>query len=218
MGDAVEEAIMRWIQPIVDRQVKKLQKIYDRGYEKAKPAIGNAQEKIIGEMYAEEIWRFYEEYTPKRYLRKYSLLNMMIMKTRENRTVESVFFDPGKMSGYRNGDHSEGGLYTTVFREGYHGGAKSGDQTVLKNGTVLDTPHPDPNHKTPYWRAGKHFLRWGRRAVKSETPPLKRVQKRYDGLGNTNSVDRIRLVNEIENIASKYINDELRAAISGGEF
>lgn len=108
--------------------IKKLQ-------EKANKAVKEAQEKSYSEyfdvaekkiraMYKDVINDFYNSYPDSFYEkhkgRRGSLYNLL--QTKKTTDYLSIWFDPSLIS-YRNGYAGEKGLYTTVFREGWHGGA-----------------------------------------------------------------------------------------------
>lgn len=99
---------------------------------KAKEAVKDAQKKAfseyfeiadkkIREIYKSVITDFYRDYTPPRfYDRRGSLYNLI--QTQHGDDYLQVGFNPSKIS-YRNGYAGEDGLYETVFRQGWHGGA-----------------------------------------------------------------------------------------------
>lgn len=76
--------------------------------------------KKIRDIYNDVITKFYEDYRPTFYDRRGSLYKLLILKS--GKDYLEVGFDPSKIS-YRNGYNKEDGLYTKVFREGWHGGA-----------------------------------------------------------------------------------------------
>lgn len=98
---------------------------------KAKAAVKKAQEKTFEEyfevadkkirgIYKNTITDFYKDYYPHFYDRRGSLYDLI--QTKYGTDYLSISFDPSKIS-YRNGYSGEDGLYNTVFRQGWHGGA-----------------------------------------------------------------------------------------------
>lgn len=104
----------------------------DKLQNKAREAVKEAQKntfteffedvapKKIREIYNDVITKFYEDYHPTFYDRRGSLYKLLTLKS--GKDYLDIGFDPSKIS-YRNGYNGEDGLYTTVFREGWHGGA-----------------------------------------------------------------------------------------------
>ena len=98
---------------------------------------------------------FYKGYSPKYYARRGSLYNLMRV-TRLGDDEWEIDFDPSKMT-YRNGSGGENGLYNTVFRNGYHGGAPSGPG--------------HPKNGVPMWRYPyPTYVNWGKAATQSASP------------------------------------------------
>lgn len=98
---------------------------------KAKEAVKDAQKKAfseyfevadkkIREIYKSVITDFYRDYTPRFYDRRGSLYNLI--QTKHGDDYLQIGFNPSKIA-YRNGYAGEDGLYETVFRQGWHGGA-----------------------------------------------------------------------------------------------
>lgn len=115
-------------------------------------------ERDIKDIFRKTVKEFYDSYKPTGYHRSESLYNIMGVDILEDGAYISMSFHPELMTGYRNGYKGEDGLYSLVFREGWHGGAAYGDG------------HPEPG--IPHWRAGLHFSGWGRRSARAGTPPL----------------------------------------------
>lgn len=98
---------------------------------KAKEAVKKAQEKTFEEyfeiadkkirgIYKNTITDFYKDYYPHFYDRRGSLYDLI--QTKHGADYLSISFDSSRIS-YRNGYSGEDGLYNTVFRQGWHGGA-----------------------------------------------------------------------------------------------
>ena len=108
-------------------------------------------EEGIKPSFTEAINSFYASYSPE-YNRNFSLRN--ILDTTVGTDDVRVGFEDAYLTTFRNGGN---GLYDLVFKEGWHGGAKSGKG------------HPHPG--TPYWRSGYAFMDWGRRAERAPISP-----------------------------------------------
>lgn len=122
------------------------------------------KEKVVDE-YKKAIDNFYKEGVTL-YDRKHSLYNLILVKYDLDTTDFRYFFDDSKLTKMRKG----GLLYDLVFEEGWHGGAKSGDETHYANGLVVHTPHP--NTGTPYYRKPHPYYRyWGEPAKKAPVSP-----------------------------------------------
>ena len=157
---------------------------------KAKEAVKEAQKKAFAEyfevadkkirkIYNDTITDFYESYGRTFYKPRGSLYDLInIERTDEYLEID---FNPSMIS-YRNGYSGEDGLYTQVFRQGWHGGANI-------NGNMLV---PWTNPAEPYDGDKKPWAfpePWGRRigvkhgwshAEKSPISPLEDFRKRID--------------------------------------
>jgi hypothetical protein len=131
--------------------------------QQAQKAVQEAQEKTFSDFFAvaeekvkkiyyETISDFYSDYSPLYYERDYSLYNLLI--TKKGKGYLSMSFDPALIAS-RTGYSGEDGLYNTVFREGWHGGAM--------------------DYNTGYMRWRKpvpYYKYWGRNASHSNISPL----------------------------------------------
>ena len=212
------KTISPWLVRLMKKRVEQLNKVINRGIQKSLVDIGSAQEEEYRKIFNDSVKAFYDNYQPKKYKRKESMYNMLVIEKHKSGLLKSMGFDEKKMSGHRprqknkGGDHNHDGLYTTVFKEGYHGGAKFGDQTVLRSGTVLETPHPDPG--VPHWRAGKGLRSWGQRAPQDDISPYNAIKNAVGSSLDEGS----ELYEKISDIRSRYVNKEILEAIAGGEF
>ena len=100
---------------------------------KTKEAVQDAQKKAfseyfevadkkIREIYKSVITDFYKDYTPRFYDRRDGGSLYQLIQTKCGDDYLQIGFNPSRIS-YRNGYASEDGLYETVFRQGWHGGA-----------------------------------------------------------------------------------------------
>lgn len=138
-------------------------------------------EKDLHRLIKKSITDFYKSYSPRYYKRKYSLKNMYEIK--RNKKSMSVNFGDS----YTNKTHrvSNDYIYETVFKEGWHGGAKS----IASEKSKLWGGHPDPG--TPYWRkppkpwedeyGNEHppYTEWGAMAS-SSLSPWERINRVFD--------------------------------------
>ena len=165
----------------------------DKLKQKAKEAIIDAQKKTFSEyfeladkkirdIYEKTIDDFYQDYSnPHVYSRRGSLYKLI--ETEKGDDYLDVWFEPSKIS-YRNGYAGEDGLYTTVFREGWHGGASIGGSMLYpvgksENGSprTYDGTYKDGRYK-PYEDENYRYS-WTV-ANRSSIPPLIDFKQRID--------------------------------------
>lgn len=170
-----------------ERSVEKTTKIASR-------ELMRKTEQSLREKFRETIDMFYEDYTPGGiypYKRTNSLYNILETEYLGEESgyeygAMSISFNEEKATKFRNGD---GSVYDLAFKEGWHGGAKSGDSTVLSTG-ILHTPHPSPG--TPYYRRmlksirhGKWFsVGWTRPAERTSPSPFDKFDEETDKFVN----------------------------------
>lgn len=140
---------------------KAIKKSYSELFEKV--------EKDVYEIFRGAISEFYSDYDPEYYYRNDSLYNLML--TRRTDDSLKIWFDPWRMTSFRNGYSGEDGLYDQVFRKGWHGGAGS----ISEDKAEQYGAHPEPGR--PYWRKPiPYYTYWGRPAEISDLAPLKNIQ------------------------------------------
>ena len=160
---------------------------------KAKKAVSKAQEKTfeeyfevadtkIRDIYKKTIIDFYQDYTPPRfYDRRGSLFNLI--QTKRGSDYLSIWFDPSKIS-YRNGYAGEDGLYETVFRQGWHGGAMVRGSMLYPIGKYEDgKPRAyDGTYKDGYYKPyeDENYKYSWTVANKAAISPLDDFKKRLD--------------------------------------
>ncbi len=118
-------------------------------------AVRLLMKKIANELsnlFEGAIQGFYDDYAPRSYTRRGSLFNVPVITPLSDDIV--IEFDPHQIT-MRNGSGEEDGLYTTVFKEGWHGGALKGPE------------HPKPDGRHAYWRTGNNFSTWGEEATRA---------------------------------------------------
>lgn len=156
-------------------------------------------DKRLKKEFNEAIQEFYDDYTPTRYNRNESLYD--IFKTDVDTTNGTLSFwnDPSKMTGFRNGYHGDDGLYSQVYRRGWHGGAdRISESKAEKYGE-------HPNTGTPYWRyPDPYYTRWGDDA-KGKAPiasvsPLENVKRRIK------NYEEKEIKNELTELFTKKFN------------
>lgn len=133
-------------------------------------------------LFSEAVERFYGDYSPNVYNRTHSLADLLQSESGENKLA--LWFDPGRMSGYRNGYKGEDGLYRDVFLRGWHGGADHGDYTTsvgfsgdMSYERSFYTPHPSPG--SPYWRRPvPYYTTWGQPAATAAVSPYEDYTQR----------------------------------------
>lgn len=151
---------------------EKIQKVEAAAHRAHKRLVDQELERVqsISHVAADH---FYKNYPPKFYFsghgpggRRGTLYHVLRIR-RFGDTSYQIDFDPSVMT-YRNGGGGgEHDLYQTVFKEGWHGGAKSGDG------------HPDAG--TPYWRYPYPVYKmWGRKAARAEESPYQEIVREYN--------------------------------------
>lgn len=113
------------IQSKVENYVESLQKRLNKELKKHQKQINkellNIIDQRIHSFVEESAIMFYSSYTPVFYIRRYDLAN--IFQTQVTDDELKYWFDPDVLT-YRDGvSGGELGLYDTVWRKGYHGGA-----------------------------------------------------------------------------------------------
>lgn len=101
----------------------------EKAYEGARGEYLDNLEETVRDNYNRIIDSFYGDYTPRYYKRKGKtstktggLYDLLVINRHPNNMGLDVEFDPTKLI-RRDGYNGEDGLYTTVFLQGYHGGA-----------------------------------------------------------------------------------------------
>lgn len=152
--------------------VKECEKVPARGYKE----FGEYQQEKICDIFEDAIDEFYDAYDPAYYDRNYDMYDVLKLKTDEFGMVSSDYpytdiLDPTAMQGDRMGGVP---LFSLVFLEGWHGGARS----ISSSKAAAWGTHPSPG--TPrYRRPGRTFNgrgrwhkygKWGDKAFQSEAP------------------------------------------------
>lgn len=175
MGTSFEAAFDEYINAVVE-DIRK--DVADAGRKLASVVREKAMQimrEVIDAYYADYIPTYYHPRGRK------NLYRLMETGVTDNGEVE-IWFDPDRMTPYRSGYTGEDGLYQTVFREGWHGGAKTGPG------------HPSPGaalgpaaavYRTPY----KIYTFWGRTAYRMATPPLALIQEKIEEYNQNGMVD-----------------------------
>lgn len=105
-------------------------------------------ENKLNDFYKISVMQFYNDYSPIYYDRRYSLYNLFRTK-REGKKLK-YWFEPSEFPS-RTKYIGDDGLYATVFKEGWHGGA-------MHDGVMR-------------YRTGINFSTWGKPAVQSQFSP-----------------------------------------------
>lgn len=124
-------------QSLVERNSYFIEAIKERERQKGRTALERASRDILGiinedinKMFSESVSAFYSDYAPRVYERrnggKGSMYDILSTRTDNSSPVPSLIItmDESGMGGYRSGYKGEDGLFTTVFIEGWHGGAE----------------------------------------------------------------------------------------------
>jgi len=175
-----------------------LNRISSKAAKKVQSDFGEYQRQTMTNMFNMAVSEFYDAYDPKKYVRKGDvggkrggIYDILSIQLEPDGTVlyeddYAEVFDYSKLVG-RDGE--DVGLGETVFEEGWHGGAKSINESKAKKWHE----HPEPG--VPYYRAGGYVVdedtgtrywhrygQWGKRATPSESPynAFIRYMKPYD--------------------------------------
>lgn len=130
---------------------------------KAIPKFAKKFDQKLANFYELSVDKFYEGYSPLIYDRRGSLYNLLVTNYDSLKRTYDIEFDPNKItySSEASASHSRGefGLYNTVFRGGFHGGAYHDGDYYWR------TPHPD-------------YYAWGRPAAYEELSVLEDFKSR----------------------------------------
>ena len=153
----------QWIEEIADEYNKFYASVCE---EAGKEWIKTAKNKMETR-YNSIINEFYSDYNPSTYIREHRLYSLLKFKDIDSMAF-SYYFDETQLP-YRNGYSGEDGLYDTVFKKGYHGGAKIGQSDYLiptRHDRQLYYGGPKP------WNGELETDKWIK-ATKSQAPYLK---------------------------------------------
>lgn len=167
---ALDDQVVRNVDIYTEQLKKRLHELGNRAVKKATHDLFGYMEIEIGMIFRDIVDEYYADYSPLFYNRNESLYNILITGRSENPDNPTMFIelDPGMMTGYRSGYQGGDGLYDTVFRKGWHGGADKD-----KNGM-----HPDegtPYYRTPYpYHEGDTtgYWNWGYEADRMKEAPI----------------------------------------------
>ena len=142
----IEKELNKHTQKIIDDIKVKI--------EQQKPIVQkkvlNLVENKLNLLFELSIIKFYSSYTPLFYTpRRNSLYNLFHVKRGDS--YLEYWFDSSQITS-RDGYAGEDGLYTTVFKEGYHGGAKHDGEMLWRK-------------PVPYYTS------WGRSAERATISP-----------------------------------------------
>lgn len=105
-------------------------------------------ENKLSDFYKISVMEFYNRYNPDYYVRRNSLYNLF--KTKRDGNILRYWFEPSEFPS-RTGYIGEDGIYKTVFKEGWHGGA-------THDGVM--------RYRTPV----PYYTYWGRQAEQTLSP------------------------------------------------
>ena len=132
-----EKTIINDIKQKVEKETPKIEK-----------KVLDLVENKLTEFYKISVLEFYNSYTNPIYDRRGSLDNLF--KTKRDGNILRYWFEPSEITS-RTGYAGEDGLYTTVFKEGWHGGA-------MHDGVM--------RYRTPI----PYYTYWGKPAVQTLSP------------------------------------------------
>lgn len=159
-----------------DRYLKRIKSCGDKLVKVSAKRIEPELKRTFKDSFESAVNSFYEDYIPEYYHRNRSLYNIFEADSLISEDSVSILLslDDSNMTHDRRGNS----LYDTVFVEGWHGGAKSGDVTHM-GGKTYSTPHPKPG--VPFWRTPyPYYSRWGKQAVRSKDSPYNMYNRNVD--------------------------------------
>lgn len=170
MSISTNGSIQSTVENYVESLQKRLNKELDKNRKKIKKELLKMAEKKLRSFAEKSAIMFYTSYQPTFYTRRGSLYN--IFQTQITDKGLEYWFDPDVLT-YRDGvSGGEWGLYDTVWRKGYHGGAN------LKGKDKYKVPYTYPykkydgkGHGEPPWQDTSIRYGWDA-AVKSPISPL----------------------------------------------
>lgn len=160
-----------WIDDYIANLKKEAESKIQEALKETKKEFLPLCEKKIKAIYHSVIEEFYFGYNRSFYKPRGSLYDLLECKSDDEYVY--ISFNPSKITS-RTGYSGENGLYQSVFREGWHGGAKFGDGAY----------YPWRKPPTPYdgaykpWDDLKSFI-W-QPAVKAPISPLQDFKNRFD--------------------------------------
>ena len=157
-----------WLTDYIEDIMSDNKKRFEEAVKKTKREFFPLEVKKVEELYRQVADDFYSDYSERKFYKpRGSLKNLFNIKT----DYENLYmdFDPTKIPS-RTGYVGEDGLYNTVFREGWHGGANHEGKMLYRK-------------PVPYYRY------WGREAVRTSISPLDDFDKRWDKYQETEFVD-----------------------------
>lgn len=113
--------------------------------------LGKKLEKRVHSIFDEVVDEFYGDYNPRFYDRNEHNGMRNLLRTEVTNSTFSYWFDETQLA-YRNGYSGEDGLYETVFRQGWHGGANIGGDMLV--------PYRTDRNKNPIAYNGNGVNTW----------------------------------------------------------
>lgn len=158
---------------LADRVLQELNRETSEAMDAAYREFGEWQEQRIEQIFRSAVDRFYASYTPESYSRSGSLYD--VFSPDRNDTGMIILNPPGYDELYDTSGMRED-LFQTVFKEGYHGGAK----TIASGKADVWGAHPSPGiayYRKPGWvkypnmdkKRWHRYGKWGRPAVQTKS-------------------------------------------------
>lgn len=174
------------LERIMEKEKKEIQKKVDKAIPKFEKNLAYRLKKQVYKMFNEVVDEFYASYTPRFYQRNKRTGMRSMLKVRIDGPLFIMEFDENALS-YRNGYSGEDGLYTTVFREGWHGGAQLGGDMLVPYRTTNDgkpisyngterNEWSNAKWQSPY---KKYHSRW-QQAERAPISPLENFNKKKE--------------------------------------
>lgn len=122
--------IEKLISDLEKKTIENIKKRIDEETPKVEEKALNLVERKLNEFYEISVLNFYNHYQPKFYQRRDNGSLYNLFRTKRNGTKLDYWFEPSEITS-RTGYDGEDGLYKTVFKEGWHGGANINGEMLV---------------------------------------------------------------------------------------
>lgn len=147
-----------WAKKITDEIIKDLQKVEEASMKEFIKSLQPTAESIFTSVVDD----FYNDYEPHLYKRTHSLYDIFNADIVDDGYGLRTWFSPEDMTPFRSGYRGETGLYTYVFRRGWHGGARrtTSDSQIKLADTALSRHRKTMLPFRTLYDAGKPYWRY----------------------------------------------------------
>lgn len=178
--------INKLVQEIKNAALKQLEDKIEQVRPEFQKNLTQKLDERVRDIFEEVVDEFYASYTPRFYERNEHNGMRKMIQTKITDSTFSYWFDEHMLS-YRNGYSEEDGLYDTVFRKGWHGGAQLGSEMLVPYRTYKNkTPITYNGNGVNYWSPAKwqspyekYHSRW-QKAKRAPIAPLDNFIKKKE--------------------------------------